>query len=488
MRRLLALLLLLAACVPAPAQERWYRVGITPFNYGISDETQDDVYARINPRQDVMSHHVDDGVPWPEAYAGTPFHPAVEANIARRLDSTPTGTPIYLAVTPLNGGRTELAGYWNDESNAPRPGIWADKDFDDPMVLEAYLNYCREMIDRFQPAYFNYAIESTELAHNNPDAWSKFMVLVRGVYPVLKREYPGLPIFASAVIRHPDSRAMADEEPFIREMMQYSDWMGVSTYPYLWFESSDPGDPANLPPDWLSQVVALAPGKPVAVAETGWLAETLDVPEYGIYVVGTAQRQQDYLIELFAQLDALQARHVTWFLAVDYDQAWAIWELLGLDPALSVWKDTGLWSGDLVARPSLATWDTRFAASYITAPPPVPGDRATASGNPLRVDKASASALTVQWDATTCPAAGYHLVWYDLDALAAYPIVAEDCAVGISGSWSGAAPAGNVALIVVADDGAAVEGSHGVDAAGFERGSASAVCGHTIKLADGACP
>jgi hypothetical protein len=119
-------------------------------------------------------------------------------------------------------------------------------------------------------------------------------------------------------------------------------------------------------------------------------------------------------------------------------------------------------------------------------PPPVP-DGKTVGGKLLTVMRAAGDDLTVQWDATRCPAGGYHLVWYDLSALATYAIAGETCAAGMTGSWTGLPPAGNIGVLAVSDDAATVEGSFGKDSAGSERPSQSLTCGFTQKTTTGTC-
>ncbi len=121
------------------------------------------------------------------------------------------------------------------------------------------------------------------------------------------------------------------------------------------------------------------------------------------------------------------------------------------------------------------------------SPPPVPDGR-TVAGDEVRVTKNADGTVTITWDASTCPAAGNHLVWYDLAAISSYEVTAETCAIGTSGSWTGNAPDGNVAVIVVSDDDGTVEGSHGVDSSGAERPSLSTACGFTTKDTTGTCP
>ena len=118
----LTVLALVFAIAPVEAAEtRWFRMGFTPFNYDASEEAQQTVYGLINARQDLIAHHLDDGIPWPEASAGTAYHPNVEGELNERLGATPSGMTIYLATTPISSGRDDLANYGAENGNMPRP-------------------------------------------------------------------------------------------------------------------------------------------------------------------------------------------------------------------------------------------------------------------------------------------------------------------------------------------------------------------------------
>ena len=62
------------------------------------------------------------------------------------------------------------------------------------------------------------------------------------------------------------------------------------------------------------------------------------------------------------------------------------------------------------------------------------------------------------------------------------------CSAGDTGSWTGPAPVGDVAVLVVSDDGASVEGSYGPDGLGAERASSTGACGFTSKRTGATCP
>lgn len=124
---------------------------------------------------------------------------------------------------------------------------------------------------------------------------------------------------------------------------------------------------------------------------------------------------------------------------------------------------------------------------------PVPG---TAT---VETDVSGAN-LAVQWDATTCPSSGYHVLYgrgENLPTLATSSPLVEGsrCALGTSGSyvWSGppdpsAYTSGFLWFVVVAD-GAASEGSWGRSSNGQEEGlgAPSLQCGCTSKITSGIC-
>lgn len=119
-------------------------------------------------------------------------------------------------------------------------------------------------------------------------------------------------------------------------------------------------------------------------------------------------------------------------------------------------------------------------------PPPVPDGRQI-PGKELLLTKVPSGDVRVSWDVAACPSPGYHLVWYDLTAMSAYSIAAEDCLGGPAGSEVVTPPGGLVAATMVPNDGDAVEGSHGLDSSGRERPSTDQACGMAEKRPDGAC-
>ena len=138
------------------------------------------------------------------------------------------------------------------------------------------------------------------------------------------------------------------------QLIQLVDAVGVSVYPYVFFDHADKGDPANLPSEWLSQIESLAGSKEIAIAETGWVAERLTIPTFGVDVMSDADMQAGYMSALFDAAESLDAQFIVWFALVDYDALWN--GALQQDPIAHIWRDIGLYDENLNPRPALDVW------------------------------------------------------------------------------------------------------------------------------------
>jgi hypothetical protein len=145
------------------------------------------------------------------------------------------------------------------------------------------------------------------------------------------------------------------------------------------------------------------------------------------------------------------------------------------------------WSaGTLVFDWELAA-DAVALLQFGDAPPPVPDGRIV-PGAPLRISRIAKGDVNITWDSLSCRPPGDHLAWYDLATLSSYAIREVTCGIGIEGSWTGTPPSGDVAVLVVSDDGATVEGSYGPDGEGVERPSSTTACGFEVKRTGATCP
>ena len=120
-----------------------------------------------------------------------PFSDELISEWKGKKEATPKGGKVYLAISP---GRGDLKP---GEKSLPFPKELVGKSYDDPVVMKAYLSYCRRMIEFFQPDYLGIGIEVNEIYQVGPDKWRAYAALHRHVYQELKKDHPNLPIFAS---------------------------------------------------------------------------------------------------------------------------------------------------------------------------------------------------------------------------------------------------------------------------------------------------
>ena len=356
-----------AAQSPFAEKTRSFHLGFTPFPYDFVGSAPADTYDWIEEHADLVLFHMDSGVPWPEALAGTPYHPNLVAEVDFEVANVRPGQKVYVSATPQSNARAgALALYRAADTGLPLPPGWETKTLDDPDVIEAFTNWCRYLIERFDPDYFAYAIECNGgfTGPTDPEL-QQFLVLVQAVYPTLKLEHPELPVFLT-VQTGGTNATRADFLAQTALLLPFSDLVGISSYPFLRLRLGAVdsfGDPDTHAGDLLTALLELCPEKPMAITETGYIAEDLVIPEFGISQEGRAAWQTKYVGQLLREVNRYQAEFVVWFVSRDYDLGLQTLENLGvpIDPAFLIWRDTGLLNGAGNPRPALAVWDRWLA-------------------------------------------------------------------------------------------------------------------------------
>ncbi len=353
---LVAAVLALSACakdsVTSPGNlPRTFAMGFTDWPYAASTDGIAFPYRVLRTDADLVTDHFDAGVPWQEIDAAQVYAAEVEGEIARKLSNTPAGHVVYIATTPINFLRNGLADHWGHTASEPNIAPWDTASFNNPRVVATYIAFCKDMIARFHPQYFAYAIEANLLAKSGPAKWPNFLIMARQVYAELKRSYPSLLVFPSIQIEQfYADRAL--QSTAIGRLLPYSDLIAVSTYPY----AGDYPDPTTIPADYFRTIAALAPGKAFAIAETAWPAEPVG-PPYPITIPASAAWQRIYVDRLLGDLTSLNAKFVNYFSTRDYDDLWdTTLKDLPIAPLVRIWRDTGLYAGDGTERPALQVW------------------------------------------------------------------------------------------------------------------------------------
>jgi len=340
----------LATCQDEKTVVRHFRMGFTGFPHDVSIEAL--IHAREFSRQnsDIIAHHIE-GVPWAELLVGKPFTDELINEWKGKKEAIPKGGKVYLAISP---GRGDLKP---GEKSLPFPKELVGKSYDDPVVMKAYLSYCRRMVEFFAPDYLGIGIEVNEIYQAGPNKWRAYAALHRHVYQELKKDHRDLPIFASFTLHGMLNLTGRKREAMFTafgEIMPFNDHVAVSFYPFIRGGTTDIDGCLR----WLTEHFD-GYKKPYAFVEVGEPAERLRLPSSGQIIDGTPQQQAAFYETLLAFARDHEVRFVISFLHRDYD---ALWEKIkGSSPeAFMAWRDCGLLDQDGKARPAYTVWKRYF--------------------------------------------------------------------------------------------------------------------------------
>lgn len=341
---------------------RPFYMGFTSVPYQDTPDNVNDTFSRINQNADIITHQFVDGIPWEEAFNNTALPADLQSDINNKAaQSTTEKTVVSLDI--INPERTGMIGMYSSDGVMPSQAPWSTRDFTSPEVVTAYVNYAVQLIDQLDADYLVFGEEANLLLLNEPDQYSDFTVFAQQTYNQLKALRPDVELMISIALRSPDSIDTATVIGRISELIPFTDIVGLSVYPYRFYTHTGLSDPANLPADWLSHMRVIAQGKPLAVTQTAWIGETLNLEsEANFTVTGTAEFQDAYLDRLFQDANAFDFTFITWYAIVDTDRliSDAFPETSNAISPDLFRRDTGLSDQDLTARSALSTWQRRF--------------------------------------------------------------------------------------------------------------------------------
>ena len=186
-----------------PTQTRSFYMGFTPWLYAATVQAETDVYDLLNSQGDLVAHHFQQGIPFNDASTFPNFsnyETNIQNEVNNRINKTNNDKIIYLAVDSLNTARNDLTDFWGTSANMSRPSPWDTRSFDDSNVITSYTNFALELIARFNPEYFNYAPEISDLMVNDATKFNAFKTFAQQVYTNIKAYYPNLKLMVSPLI------------------------------------------------------------------------------------------------------------------------------------------------------------------------------------------------------------------------------------------------------------------------------------------------
>lgn len=356
--------------------------GFTPFPYDFTQEAIEKTYDIVDKYGTLFAIHRDDGIPWREAYDDTEFPKKVRKHWDEHVKYRPMGKKVYLGLAPLDTDRTSMAAI-SEGSRTRRSFL--KKNLDSPEVMQAYLNYVRRAVKTFDPDYLNIGIEAGELADRSKSRWEDFEALFEHVRSHIKKENPDTLIgisFGLTSLMKPKVAKRA------RKIIASSDYVGVSFYPYF---SSYKDDAASRPPQqWLEPLNWLREfaHKPIAITETGYATKDATLASPKLYMKGSKQWQQKFLIDLAAIAKRDNYLFVVWFLPIDYE-ALSKRAGFGEGDAARLWENIGLFDANLQPKPAWQTWQQILQGEIAASAPPIKAKAAKAASSSQQITKAT---------------------------------------------------------------------------------------------------
>lgn len=353
------------------AEAPWY--GFTPFPYDATAEAVMRTHALVTEHATLYALHFDDCVPWQAMLENQPLPARLQQDWQDLRQRLPQTHRVYVALTPGDKDRRRLAPPCAaTDKPGPLPPELQNVPLDHPRVKQAYLAYARRAVQQFKPHFLNIGIEMGNMALRAPKDWPHFAALYEHVYAALKQEFPGVLIGFSInpqMLREPQTAAR------VKPLVERSDYLGLSFYPYSEPMERKLGAPAMAPGQagWQEMLawVRSYTTKPLALCETGFTTQDVKLNKYDLHLRGDTAQQEAYVRDLVSITKRDQYLFVIWFLLIDYDKLYA-----KMPPGSEVnllWRNIGLFDGDLRPKPAWQAWQTFASGDAASPPPPVGG-------------------------------------------------------------------------------------------------------------------
>ena len=339
---------------------RTFYMGFTPIAYDVTTDALDYTYNKIKSDADIICHYFDDGIPWEESLFGLTYDSYITNDWQVRKSKTQSAHKVIVSVTPINQTRNGIALLKRTSGNLPLPISWGGYNFNNPNVKSAYLNYCKRVIDFFNPDYFVMGTEVNLLINEDVSMskWNAFLDLQQFVYGELKKIYPNLPMMVSLsatdlligytnAINTLQARGLSD-------ILSMTDFFALSLYPYKSVYLTE-----SLPSNFFELLFAMT-SKPVCITETAYPALTVTTNSGSKIYNGTSQKQSDYFQKLFTASDKYNIKFIINFALRDFDK---VWQASGSpDDATKILRDSGFYDKSGNVRSVYETWKNKLNA------------------------------------------------------------------------------------------------------------------------------
>src|SRR5260221_13074366 len=150
----------------------------------------------------------------------------------------------------------------------------------------------------------------------------------------MNERYPNLIVLSTFHYEHmlgltSESRALADQlrasyptvlESEVKSLLQASDLVAISSYPYMIEKNRYIGPDGRLDADYYDRAYASAQqvGKPIVFEQTGYISQDLFVADRGVTLPGSEDRQNNFISFVLHEAHVHNAGFLVNFVAIDY--------------------------------------------------------------------------------------------------------------------------------------------------------------------------
>ncbi|MEM1257133.1 MAG: glycosyl hydrolase 53 family protein [Bacteroidota bacterium] len=328
---------------------RNFSMGFTTWSFGPNLQDVNDTYDFIGANADVYIEHLDGTIPW-NAYINdlplpSEFTNEMQGKASRRIPNK----DLVLSIGLLNNNRDNLEADFDGS-------VPAYNQLNDVVIVDAYDQHVNYLLNLFVPDYLVIAIEVNELRLRNPALWESYVLLINQVIERTRMIFPDLKISISISLHNLFEPNIAAAQTYINDVFDHvnqMDFVAISYYPFLKNQRTVDAFQATL--DFLHDNTS----KPIALVESGHIAEDLLVPNLNVDINGSTTEQNAFLKTLFTNAQTQNYEMVVWWAHRDYDALWEVFPPEVRDIG-QLWRDTGLLDENGSVRPALITWENTF--------------------------------------------------------------------------------------------------------------------------------
>ncbi len=217
-------------------------------------------------------------------------------------------------------------------------------DWSDPAAAALFTDVASAIVEEYEPPFFVLGAEINRIWEQHPADYDAFVAAWPAVYEAIKAASPRTEVGASFQLEfmrgagYLSGQTRAPHWQLLDAFEGYLDFVGLSTYPFLDFES-----PEAIPADYYQEVVDRT-GLPIAFTEMGWPSQPLsNFPESGYG--GSPSEQAAFAVRFLELIEDVDVRFALWSFQHDIGA-----------PGGPAFETVSLRENDGTPKPALAIW------------------------------------------------------------------------------------------------------------------------------------